>query len=195
MRAGVGANAATQCYVLPVIRLFGISLGLVGTTVLGGMGLSYAHEVLYVDPTPVRAQVLSPAPVLSRAAPVLTRDAPVVTRAVEDAQKVQVARLMPEAAPVATDAVALIAATPVPESTGTPLRAEPDGPPLLSTRPRLRTERPETRTAALDAPARAPVTRRVAPATRQVFVPPTPEAPVQRARPQQTPRFVIGVYR
>lgn len=183
-----------------MFKLLGISLGLVGTTVLGGMGLSYAHEVLYVDPTPVRAQVIAPAPVLSRATPVLTREAPVLNRAVAPdavAAPVQLARL--ENGTGLTDASNDGFAR-----TGDDVGSDrllPEGVEglTLSARPRLRTEQAVTRSAALDVPvsrprATAPV-RRASVQRQQVFVPPTRNQPIQRAVPQQTPRFVIGVYR
>jgi hypothetical protein len=179
-----------------MIRLLGISLGLVGTTVLGGMGLSYAHDVLYLDPTPIRAEVVAPAPVLSRAAPVLTRSVPAISAhaepaAVETAPVYEVARLSQSVGAVTSDAV---------EPNDRAFSRQPllneQGAPALSTRPRLRVNDEPVRSAALQSPTppalrqqrRTPAVQRSAPRTPLVV-------PVRRATEQKPPRFVIGVYR
>lgn len=181
-----------------MIRLLGISLGLIGTTVLGGMGLSYAHDAIYLAPTPVRADVVAPAPVLSRAAPVLTRDAPVLRKAPEtvfEVPTVEVVRLAPDIAAVRTDAVATVAAEPdsVLEAPGSALAVVDTGPaPLISARPKMRTFKKTQRTAAVFVPRKArPAAPRALPqVTRSVR-----SEPLRRAVPKQTPKFLIGVYR
>lgn len=188
-----------------MIKLFGITLGLVGTTVLGGMGLSYAHEALYVEATPVRAEVVAPNPVLSRAAPVLTRrTAPVLNRtvqpaSVESAAPVEVVRLSKEVSPATSDAPIFVPARNLTETVDQPSvlgRSSTGAAPVLSSRPKLRSLPQVTRSAELDTPRATPP----APRPKRVLARPrretrTQQQPVLQAARQQTPRFVIGVYR
>jgi hypothetical protein len=188
-----------------MVRVAFISAALLGTTVLGGMGLSYAHGVFYVDPVPVRAEVVTAQPVVSYAKPVLTR-APsvrsVAQSSFDDTQAVKVARIapVPEQPKPAQDVVA----TPVALDDGDGF-AQPIGTIVYDSAP-LASRRPQMRKVPAPAKAETDSSRLVAAAPRTIRPAKEPAvqrsrlrllrtARVERAEPKQTPRFLIGVYR
>jgi len=183
-------------------RFIGISLGLVGMTVAGGMGLSLVHDTVFASPTQVRAQVIRPAAVLRRATAI--RPDAVVALA-EQPQAVRVARapnnadaLRTSVTGVATDATVLSL-----RGTAEPIEGRVEGKqfpsPIVSLRPKVREQAPVqtarltpsvARRATIHSPVRAQV-QRAAPVP--VYVP-RPQ-PVQTANRTLPPRVLIGVYR
>ena len=183
-------------------RFVGISLGLVGMTVAGGMGLSLVHDTVFANPTQVRAQVIRPAAVLRRAT-AIRPDA--VVALTERPQAVRVARapsnadaLRTSITGVATDATVL----PL-RGTVEPIDAGVDGnqfpSPVVSLRPKLRGQAPVqtarltpavARRTTISSPVRAEV-QRAAPVP--VYIP-QPQR-VQTGSRTLAPRVLIGVYR
>ncbi len=174
-------------------------------TVAGGMGLSFFHDSVFSNPTPVRAQVIGPAPVVKRAVAVRPQDVPqkkavTLARASGDhaLPEIEYAVIEPDAPRLALRGEAeTVEGSVVPTSLKTP---------LISLRPKLRGDAPavETRSARLT-PA---LTRRVdrKPRVRaevQRAIPLPIEVTAQRSFPQQVrsarrslpPSVLIGVYR
>ena len=182
-------------------RIVGISLGLVGMTVAGGMGLSLVHDTVFANPTPVRAQVIRPAAVLRRVTAIspdaIKTDAPQLGKAVQVARaQVNEAVQTPTFEGTRSDETIL-----TPRATGedTINGVDATSPaPLISLRPKLRDQAP-TRTARVT----PTLTRRVIPAPARVQVHRTRTIPlsVKRSEPIRTagrtlpPRILIGVYR
>lgn len=186
-------------------RIVGISLGLVGMTVAGGMGLSFVHDSVFSNPTPVRAQVIAPAPVVKRIMSVrpeeaLQKEAVVLARASADIAlpDIEYAVVNPD-----TPRLALRGSD---GDAGTVTDRAITEFPIISLRPKLRGDTPavETRSARLSPSV-----------TRRVGQRPRVQAEVQRATPlpirvtgqnpyrqpaRETqrslpPRVLIGVYR
>lgn len=167
-------------------------------TVAGGMGLSFVHGSVFSNPTPVRAQVIGPAPIVSRATvvraePVLQEKPTQVAVATGEVvlPEIEYAVIDPEA-----PKLSLLGADEFLE----------EGTPTVSLRPAIRpeTQPTEARTARLTVtPKRQEPFLRSQPDVQRTAPRPIAAAPARRVAPppQRTasrslpPTVLIGVYR